>query len=117
MEDDRWDDVVYSSQMAVEQSAKAVLRSIGIDFPRQHDVSDVFVGIANRSEIPSWFRDEVPEISDIVAKLSEQRALASYGFEQGIDVGYFKDFAPEALKEAREVYSRCKDVLDQLLNQ
>ena len=41
LEDERWDDAVYSSQMAVEQSAKAVLIALGIDFPKEHDVSIV----------------------------------------------------------------------------
>lgn len=33
MEDGRWDDVVYSSQMAAEHSAKAVLLSLRSRFP------------------------------------------------------------------------------------
>lgn len=115
MDDRRWDDVVYSSQMAVEHSAKAVLLALGVHFPKQHDVSDILVGIADRKEIPDWFRREIPQISDVVARLSEQHGLASYGFEHGIGVEYFKDFAPEALREAREVHSRCMEALDQLL--
>ncbi|MBS7248316.1 MAG: HEPN domain-containing protein [Candidatus Jordarchaeales archaeon] len=43
MEDERWDDVVYSSQMAAEHSTKAVLISLGIDFPKEHDVSDILL--------------------------------------------------------------------------
>jgi hypothetical protein len=78
-------------------------------------VSDILVGIADRKEIPDWFRRQITQISDVVARLSEQRGLASYGFERGIGVEYFKDFAPEALREAQEVHSRCMEALDQIL--
>ncbi|PUA34205.1 MAG: hypothetical protein B9J98_01030 [Candidatus Terraquivivens tikiterensis] len=36
------DDVVYCSQMVVEHSSKAVLIALGIDYPREHDVSIAF---------------------------------------------------------------------------
>jgi HEPN domain-containing protein len=111
LEDERWDDVVYCAQMAVEQSAKAVLLSIGIDFPKEHDVSDVLLQLADREGIPAWFRKEIPEISDVVAKLAEQRGLAGYGFEQGITAEYFRNYAPEALRSARKVHSDCKKFL------
>lgn len=115
MDDHRWDDVVYSSQMAVEHSAKAVLLALGVHSPKQHDVSDILVGIADRKEIPDWFRRQIAQISDAVARLAEQRGLASYGFEHGIGVEYFRDFAPEALREAQEVHSACREALDELL--
>ncbi|MEM0459851.1 MAG: HEPN domain-containing protein [Thermofilaceae archaeon] len=41
LEDGRWDDAVYASQMAVEHSAKGVLIALGIEFPKVHDVSPV----------------------------------------------------------------------------
>jgi len=44
-DEERRDDVVYSGQMAVEQASKAVLFALGVDFPRQHDVSGVPIGI------------------------------------------------------------------------
>ena len=115
LEDERWDDVVYSAQMAVEGSVKAVLLSIGIDYPKEHDASDVFLQLADREKIPSWFRKEVPEIADVMAKLAEQRGLAGYGFEQGITADYFKGYAPEALRSAKKVHSDCKKFLGRTL--
>ena len=111
LEDERWDDAVYSSQMAVEQSAKAVLIALGIDFPKEHDVSIVFEDLAKRLDMPEWFRRKVPEIGKAVAELAEIRGLAGYGFEQGIGVEYFKDYAPEAFKKAREVHDACSKLL------
>jgi len=111
LEDERWDDAVFSSQMAVEQSAKAVLIALGIDFPKEHDVSIVFEDLAKRLDMPEWFRSKVPEIVKAVAELAEMRGLAGYGFEQGIGVEYFKDYAPEASKKAREVHEACSKLL------
>lgn len=109
--DRRWDDVVYASQMAVEQSTKAVLFALGIDFPREHDVSEVFINLATRQDLPGEFRDRVPSICSAIKELAEQRGLAGYGFEQGITVEHFKDYAPKALRAAKEVHAACKKLL------
>jgi len=97
--------------MAVEKSAKAVLIALGIDFPKEHDVGIVFGDLAKRLDMPEWFRSKVPEIVKAVAELAEVRGLAGYGFEQGIGVEYFRDYAPEAFKKAREVHEACSKLL------
>jgi HEPN domain-containing protein len=33
--------------------------------------------------------------------------MAGYGFEEGIDAEYFKDYAPEAVKKAENVLGLC----------
>lgn len=103
--------MVYSSQMCVEMSVKSVLLSVGIDYPKGHDVSDVFLQLVDQEKVPAWFRKEAPKIADIVAKLAEQRGLAGYGFEQGVTAEYFRGYAPEALRSAKKVHSDCKKLL------
>jgi len=97
--------------MAIEQSAKAVLIALGIDFPKEHDVSIIFEDLAKRLDMPEWFRRKVPEIAKAMAELAEIRGLAGYGFEQGIGVEYFKDYAPEAIKKAKDVHDACSKLL------
>jgi HEPN domain-containing protein len=116
LKDGRWDDVVYSAQMAVEQSAKAVLFALGIDFPKEHDVSDVFLQLSNRDDLPTWFRGDVETISNLIAELAEQRGLAGYGFELGIDAEYFKPYAPQVLENARAAYQKCSKLVQELFN-
>ena len=111
LEDNRWDDVVYCAQMSVEISVKSVLLSIGIDYPKGHDVSDVFLQLVDQEKVPAWFRKDAPKIADVVAKLAEQRGLAGYGFEPGITAEYFRGYAPEALRSAKKVHSDCKKLL------
>lgn len=48
LEDERWDNVVYSAQMAVELSSKDVLVTFGIDFPKEHNVSFMFKQLSGK---------------------------------------------------------------------
>ncbi len=114
LEDKRWDDVVYSAQMSVEQSVKAVLLVLGIDFPREHDVSPILLRLRRRTGIPGWFRDELEPMARTVSELAEQRALAGYGFEKGVDAETFRILAPKALDRAKKIHSLCKRLLDTL---
>ncbi|MEM2896965.1 MAG: HEPN domain-containing protein [Candidatus Bathyarchaeia archaeon] len=114
LEDQRWDDAVYSAQMCVEQSAKAILLLLGIDYPKEHDVSDVFSELAQRSDIPDWFKENVPFISKHIAVLAELRGLAGYGYEKSFGVEYFKDYAKEAFDAAKNAFFTCKKLIDQL---
>jgi HEPN domain-containing protein len=116
LEDRRWDDVVYSSQMAVEQASKAVLIALGIEYPKEHDVSVVFKQIREMENIPVWFASIIPELANIISELAELRGLAGYGYEKGLDADYFKEYAPEAYEMARKHYEACAKLLHQLYN-
>ena len=87
---------------------------MGIDFPKEHDVSGVFEELAKREDLPAWFRKLVPETCDAIAELAKKRGLAGYGFEEGIDADYFRDYAPKALQMAMKVHVTCKKLLNQI---
>lgn len=110
-EDRRWDDTVYCAQMCSEHASKAVLISLGIDFPKQHDVSDVFVTLKGREDLPSSFREKVEDIADKLAKLAAERALAGYGFEEGVGVEYFEEIAPDAVKDGEFILRGCEEFI------
>lgn len=116
LEDGRWDDVVYSSQMAVEQASKAVLIAFGIEYPKEHDVSLVFKQLLGVEGIPRWFESMIPELANIISELAELRGLAGYGYEEGLDVDYFKDYAPEAYEMAKKHFEACVKLLSQIYN-
>ncbi len=103
LEDRRWDDAVYSAQMCSEHAAKSVLLALGIEFPKQHDVSEVFVTLAERDDVLPPLRTEVPRVADILAELAAHRALAGYGFETEVGVSYFEGLAPGAVEKGRKV--------------
>ncbi|MEM3893700.1 MAG: HEPN domain-containing protein, partial [Thermofilum sp.] len=111
LEDGRWDDVVYASQMAVEHSAKGVLIAFGVEFPKVHDVSPVLRLLPSRRELPRWFTSQLEELAEDASELARLRAIASYGYEMGADESYLKDYAPEALRKAEKHYTACVNLL------
>ena len=114
LQDNRWDDAVYTAQMAVEQGSKAVLIALGIDYPKEHDVSDVLFPLKERKDLPTWFRDDVPPIAEVVAELAEQRGLAGYGFETGVDAEHFRSYSPEAYQRSKKALDSCSKLIDEL---
>ena len=111
LEDGRWDDVVYGAQMAVEQAIKAVMLDQGYVFKRVHDISDEFYHMRTHPAFPPWFQDAIPEIVDVLTRLTDQRALAGYGFEDEVGVEYFEPSARPALEDAEKVL----DLIERLL--
>jgi HEPN domain-containing protein len=86
-------DVVRQAQELVELALKAMLRSIGVDPPKQHDVGALLVEHAAR--FPPEVRDGLQRAAEISKELRRERELAFYG-----DV----DFIPTA--EYTEVQGR-----------
>ncbi len=103
LEDERWDDVVYNSQMAVEHGVKSILLEKGYRFKRVHDVSQELFSLPKNYNVPSWFAKKIDEITKIMLKLTNRRTSAGYGFEEEYDVDDFKDEAPSSYKEAEYV--------------
>lgn len=112
LEDGRWDDVVFSSQMAVEVASKAVLFAMGIDAPKQHDVSALFREVGSEKMIPRWFPTE--RLASSISTFSGLRALAEYAYERGVGGDHFKGEAPGLLKDAEDHVSACRKLLEEL---
>ena len=106
---------VRLSQECVELSLKAVLKAIGIEYPKVHDVSDVFTRIEGR--LPEWFRVEIPFLRESSKILVKKREISFYGGEEALlspnDVISEED-AKDAAMRARKVYSLCDRLITQL---
>jgi len=63
---------------------KVVLRLMGVEYPREHDVSDILVEIVHMRELPDWFRLELETISIESKRLAEERGPAFYGDENSL---------------------------------
>lgn len=92
-----WADVVRESQEAVELALKGLLRQIGIEPPRAHDVSAVL--LAERDRLPSTARSHVERLAAISKDLRRDRELAFYGAEDLTPSGFYR---PEDAERARE---------------
>ena len=67
------------SQESLELSLKAILRSVGVEYPKEHDVSDAIQ--ENMGKFPNWFRPTALELEQGSAWLAERRGPSMYGDE------------------------------------
>ena len=67
------------SQESFELTLKAVLRSIGIEYPKEHEVSDALR--ENMAKLPRWFQSHVAYLEEASAWLAEKRGPSMYGDE------------------------------------
>ena len=70
---------IRRSQEAFELALKAVLRAVGIEYPKEHEVSDALRD--NITKFPDWFREKVPYLETGSSWLSERRGASMYGDE------------------------------------
>lgn len=109
---------IRRAQEAVELSLKAVLRLIGIEYPREHDVKDVFIEAIASRDLPEWFKAEAELMGNISSDLARKRGLAFYGDEHALKPPsslFSKKDALEALKAAEKVYKNCRKLIKSTL--
>ena len=102
-----WADVVRESQEVVELALKGLLRAVGVDPPRVHDVADVLE--AERSRLPASLAGEVNRLAAASRALRRDRELAFYGAEDLTPSDFYrKSDADEARDAARLVVERVR---------
>lgn len=107
---------VRRAQECTELSLKAILRLIGVEYPRQHDVSIILQEIAERKSLPNWFISTLPEISLISKRLAEERGPAFYGEERAFTPPshlYKENDAKRAVTDAKKVFNLCKKLFEE----
>jgi len=114
LEEDVYDNAIYHSQMCVETSAKAVLIALGIDYPRDHDVSDVFRRLKERRDLPGWFAANIDYIASAIESLALKRGPSSYGYEHGIDPESFREEAGKQVNIAERCHTLCDRFIREL---
>jgi hypothetical protein len=100
-----WADVVRESQEVVELALKGLLRSVGIDPPRIHDVSEVLLD--QRARIPRVLEADIDHLARISKHLRRDRELAFYGTEDLTPSDFYsEEDAESARRDARFVVDR-----------
>ncbi|MEW6003020.1 MAG: HEPN domain-containing protein [Nitrospirota bacterium] len=93
-----YSDVVREAQEIVELALKGILRYIGIEPPKWHDVSSVLK--ENKALLPPKLVKELPKITRISKRLRKERELAFYGDE---------DFIPTEEYDAKDAQDAIRD--------
>ena len=106
-----WSDVVRESQEIVELALKGMLRYVGVEPPKWHDVGEILR--EHRDKFPAAFAGRIDAFAEWSAILRERRELSLYGNEstgQDADDLYGRPEAEEALEWAREIVAAVKVV-------
>ncbi|NHV99778.1 MAG: HEPN domain-containing protein [Thaumarchaeota archaeon] len=106
---------VRLSQECVELSLKAVLKAVGIEYPKVHDVSDVLLSVKQR--FPEWFQRELNHLSESSKILVKKRELSFYGGEEAFlspDEVIGKDDAKDAVERAGKAFTLCRKLVKEL---
>lgn len=70
---------VRRCQEALELSAKAALRRLAMEYPKEHDVSEALDAAALR--FPNELKERSDEIKSLLTELARVRGPAFYGYE------------------------------------
>lgn len=105
-----YSDVVREAQEIVELAQKAMLRQIGIDPPKWHDVGTII--LEHREKFPEDIRKDLDEIAEISRWLRKERELAFYGDIDFIpSEEYTREDALRAINDVKKVLeTACKVV-------
>jgi len=110
LEEDAYSDVVREAQEIVELALKGMLRQVGIEPPKWHDVGPVLKEYRNR--FPGPVDREIDRLAEISAWLRKEREFALYGDIDFIPTEQysFAD-AERAIDDARFVVSVAESVI------
>lgn len=102
-----YSDVVREAQEMVELLLKAVLRSIGAEVPKVHDVGRILE--KHRHLLPSALQECLGEIRQISKRLRKERELSFYGADDFIPTEeYTLEDAEKAIEDAEYVLAAVR---------
>jgi len=98
-----YSDVVREAQECVELLLKAVLRNLGMEVPKTHDVSRALQ--EKQDLLPPSLKSNLEEIVSISRSLRKERELAFYGTEDWIPTEeYSEKDSTEAIQKAEKIF-------------
>jgi HEPN domain-containing protein len=103
-EAESWADVVRESQEVVELALKGLVRSVGVDPPRIHDMADVL--LAEQGRLPAALAGEVQRLADASRSLRRDRELAFYGAEDLTPSDFYKRRDAEQARQSARLVVR-----------
>ncbi len=99
----------------MELCLKAVLKAVGIDYPKVHDVSYVLEEV--RGRFPPWFQSEIPNLAESSTILVLKRELSFYGGEEAFlspEEVIGRADAEDAITRASRTFDNCDKLLEEL---
>lgn len=105
-----YSDVIRETQEVVELLLKALLRGLGLEVPKVHDVSRNLQ--QNKDKLPPVILKNLDEITKISRQLRKDRELSFYGTEDWIPTDeYGEKESLEAIGMAKKILQWVEDAL------
>jgi len=102
LDEEAYSDVVREAQEIVELALKGMLRQVGIDPPKWHDVGSHLLRF--RERFAAETQGELRRLAEISSRLRKERELAFYGDVDFIPTEqYTRDDAEAAIQDAQFV--------------
>jgi HEPN domain-containing protein len=110
LEEKAFSDVVREAQEAVELGLKGMLRQVGVEPPKWHDVGGFL--LQNSHRFPSLDRDRLERLAAISARLRKEREFSFYGDIDFIPTEqYSLQDAQQAIDEAQTVVEEASRII------
>jgi HEPN domain-containing protein len=111
LQEEAYSDVVREAQELVELALKGVLRQIGIEPPKQHDIGGLVVDF--KSRLPREVAREAKKLAEISKWLRKEREFSFYGDVDFIPTEeYRREDAERALRDAEFVVKMASLVIE-----
>ena len=111
LDDEAYSDVVREAQEVVELALKGMLRQVGVEPPRWHDVGGILR--EHRERFPDDVVSRIERLAGISAALRKDRELSFYGDIDFIPTEHYtKEHAQRALDDAVWVVSVARTVIE-----
>ena len=110
LEEEAYSDVVREAQELVELALKGMLRAIGVDPPKWHDVGPIL--LEQSSTFEADMQQRLPRLAEISRWLRKEREFAFYGDIDFIPTEqYTVADAERAIADANEVLEAARAVI------
>jgi HEPN domain-containing protein len=102
LEDEAYSDVVREAQELVELALKGMLRFVGVEPPKRHDVGPLL--LEHRARLPPEVTVAVVQLAEISQRLRQEREVSFYGDDDFIPTDeYTREEAERAVADAKFV--------------
>lgn len=110
LEEEAYSDVVREAQELVELALKSMLRFVGVDPPKWHDVGPILK--EQERLFPEWIKGHLGQLADISRWLRKEREFAFYGDVDFIPTEeYAREDAERATQDALFVLDKAQRLL------
>jgi HEPN domain-containing protein len=102
-------------EMSVEIAFKAVLRSLSIEFPKVHDITDAAREyLSGNGKLPGGFREGLQDYIATFNSLLGYRPIVGYGFDERFQNVDFEEKAKRLLPKSKEVVLACEAAIKKM---